>query len=194
MELRDQLQNIIETGDQTTDEKNTRRFYTMAAVAFVTILLGIGMILMHFGRVQKPDGLYAEYFKPYPGIFSQRSANHASEMETLKTEAFYAYENGLWREAHESFSDLVETSDDLVYVFYLGIVELKLDQPESALNHFEQVLKQNNPLFAEHAQWYAALANLKNGDISASITRLKYVVREKSVHSERAEELLKQLQ
>jgi len=167
----------------------------LSAAALVTLFIGIGMLWMYHSQITNPDELYASYFEPYPGIYSQRSIDVDSESGSLKRKAFLAYEEESWEKAQDHFDQLLLLQPGKTeYVFYAGMLDLKLNDTHKAIDHFRTVLDKANPFFEDQAIWYIALAYLKEENIEKSVEYLQKIVNEDLANKKKATKLLRRIE
>ncbi len=141
--------------DSTKPKKITWWGY---AVASVIILIGAAIwVNLLFNPQEK---LYAKYYQPYPNTVAPTV--RGQQNETLKTEAFYAYDNGDYEKAHERFSALYQQDKEDYALFYQGVSLMELGRFKEAITLFGQY--PNNGLFTDYAVWYQALSYLKENE------------------------------
>ena len=194
MELREKLG---EYGPSTRQKKRFRLKWgdALTAAALVTLFIGIGMLWMYHSQITNPDELYASYFEPYPGIYSQRSIDADSESGTLKQKAFLAYEQENWEKAQNHFDELLLLQPEKAeYDFYAGMLDLKLNDTPEAINHFHTVLDKADPLLEDQTIWYIALAHLKEKNIEKSVEYLQKIVKEDLANKKKAMKLLRRIE
>jgi len=194
MELREKLE---EFGPSSQSKKKFRLKWgdALAVAALVTVFIGIGMLWIYHSQITNPDELYASYFEPYPSIYSQRSIEAESESGNLKQKAFLAYEKESWRKAQDHFDKLLLLQPEKTeYVFYSGILDLKLNETHKAINHFRTVLNKKDPLLEDQIIWYIALAYLKEENIEKSTEYLQKIVNEDMINKEKALKLLRRIE
>ena len=194
MELREKLG---EYGPSSRSKKIFRLKWgdALAAAAMVTLLIGIGMLWIYHSQITNPDELYASYFEPYPSIYSQRSIDADSETGTLKRKAFIAYEQESWEKAQDHFDKLLLLQPEKTeYVFYAGMLDLKLNDTHNAINHFRVVLDKEDPLLEDQTLWYIALAHLREENIEKSIEYLQKIINEDLVNKKKASKLLRRIE
>jgi tetratricopeptide (TPR) repeat protein len=194
MELRDQLEEL---GHSVKTERkfNLKRSDLFAIAASFTLFIGIGLLMLFHNQLTHPDDLYASYFETYPSIYSQRSVGGDSPLGIIKEKAFLAYEKENWDESRSYFRQLFEKNPEKVeYPFYLGVINLKLDNPDDAIEQFQTILENKNPLFEDQAIWYMALGYLKKNNIERSVHYLNRIISEDMANKEKASELINKLE
>lgn len=135
-----------------------RKIFRFALGGVAAILL-LYTFYFFFFNTPNPERLFSDHFAPYPISFSVRDAN----TDPKASEAAIAYKNGDYKTALGLFQVLESQSQNTAYSLGVGLCQLALNQPESAIIALQKL--SNDPLFAEPAQWYTALAYLKLEDI-----------------------------
>ena len=192
IELRDKLEDC--SSGKSKRKIRLNRTDLLSIAASLTLFLAVGLLMLFHNQLTDPDDLYASYFEPYPSIYSQRSVGGNTSLGKIKEKAFLTYEKENWRDSKSYFSELLEKHPgNIEYTFYLGVLNLKLDKTNKALEQFQGILQKDDPLFEGQANWYLALSYLKNGDIEESAYYLDRIIREDMANKEKASELIKKL-
>jgi len=194
MELREQLEDLGHS-EKSKRKIHLNRSDILSIAASITLFIGVGLLMLFHNQRTYPDDLYASYFEPYPNIYSQRSVGGNSSPGETKKKAFLAYEQENWRESKSYFNELLEKNPDNVeYTFYLGVLNLKLDNPDKAIEQFQTILQKNDPLFKGQTTWYIALGYLRKSNIDKSAYFLNKIIREDMANKGKASELIKKLE
>ena len=194
MELRERLEEYGTSG-KTKKKKSLKWADSLTAAALTALFIGVGILWIYHSQITNSDELYANYFEPYPSIYSQRSIDVESESGTLKRKAFLAYEKENWRKAQDHFNELLLLQpENTEYAFYGGMLDLKLDKSNEAIKHFRTVLHKEELLLEDQAIWYIALAHLKEENIEKSIEYLQEIVREDLANKDKALKLLRRIE
>jgi hypothetical protein len=192
IELRDKLED---NGSGKTKRKiRLNRSDLLSIAASFTLFIAVGLLMLFHSQLTNPDDLYASYFEPYPSIYSQRAVGGNTSLGQIKEKAFLTYEKENWNDSKSYFSELLEKNPgNIEYTFYLGVLNLKLDNTNKALEQFQTILQKDDPLFEDQATWYLALGYLKQDDIEKSVYYLNRILREDMANKEKASELIKKL-
>ncbi len=134
------------------DERTRQRFYWAAAAA-ILLLIPVYLLLK---ANSSEDKLFARYFTPYENVATQSSQDPLNQALEQYRSKNYAKALGIL----ENLEDQGETSDSTL--FYKGNVELQLSHPREAIAALERVPEAST--FYDEAQWYLALAFLKDND------------------------------
>lgn len=165
----------------------------IAAASFVVLLI-ITSISLYFLR---PDGnlsndsLFKIYYQPDAALLI-RGTN--SQNATL-IQAFQLYENKDYSTALELFSQVLKTDAENIPVqFYSGISNIELGQYQLALRPFDFIIKHEENLYVERAEWYSALCYLKLQDTDNAVDLFRKISHSSSFYKDKAHEILKSIQ
>ena len=163
------------------------RFWQYAVAASVTILLLCG--IWHWQDSDSPAELYAEYYSAYPLSFTDRSENSIGEQ--LASDDLF-YKSGKFDEAIPLFENNLSNIDQLSKIkLAIGICKMEIDEHESALLMFNDILQNEFDLYQDHALWYSALSNLHLGKKELAKEQLMVIIQKKrSVFNEKANNLI----
>lgn len=164
--------------------------YTLWLVAAsIIVLFGIGYFVV-FQNTVNNETLYAENFEPYRNVIQPIIRSTVSV--DLKTQAFTAYEKKEFKKAIQLFSKIQKTDSEAYYIFYKANSFLALDDTNEAIILLKKYSSTQGD-FTEKAQWYLALAYLKENNIISSKNILQSIVTSKSYNFEKAAVILKKL-
>lgn len=158
-----------------------------AAAACIAVILFVGNYLF-LGKDSTAE-LFNENFEPYNAVMQTRGDGNELEQAMAK------YTAKDYQAAIVLYENILKNSPDSSVVnFYAGLSYLALNNPQNADNQLQKVVKSENELFAEKAEWYMALSALKQDNKSLAKERLE-AIRQKEGHEFRvkAENLLKEL-
>lgn len=156
-----------------------------AAAAAVLLLLGLFWVLRP-QPAASPEALFAEHFSPYEDILQQRGG--AQQALELAMQAYNAQQYAAAAPQLEALADSLPAA-----ALYAGISRLATGEPAAAENLLLRA-RNANPLLAEVADWYLALAALRAGDLSRAKTRLQAIAAQSGAYRSReAAALLKSL-
>jgi tetratricopeptide (TPR) repeat protein len=160
----EQTNNVVDM----TPQRSRWMFYAAAAV--IILLLGIGYIFVwnynSIAQSQDSAKLFAESFSMFPKPGNTMSA--PSEPKTRISEAMATYNSqsedstSFERAEKELEILLMDTPENDTIQFFLGVISLKKDKPEKAI---EYLVKVKNSVYTPHAQWYVALSYLKLNEL-----------------------------
>lgn len=185
--LQEKLQAFHEELHRT--EKNHRigrsplsiRTLLVAASVLLVVCASAWLLLL---RGSSKERLFADYFKPDPGLITAMSAtdNYAFEKAMIDyKKREYAAAIATW----DSLQKLQPANDTLNY--FLGVAHLANGNSTEAISYLEKVTA-TTAFFTADAHWYLALALVKEGKKEAAMKAL-----EKASHPKK-ESLLQELQ
>ena len=185
-QLRDEIRNWekdyrLKASNQKGKVRSLRTYYSVAAVILLLIVSGIVIYLN-----QSPDynALYAENFTPYEDMILDRGENETSSESEL-TEGMEAYNNHQYEVAAQKLSSyLTQNSEKPGVALYIGISQMELNHMLDAIKYLD--LAQQDPLFAQQAQWYLALLFVKNNQIDKARNQLS-IISKNDDHYKRSE-------
>lgn len=151
--------------------RSLRTWY--AAAATILLLLAAG----YWWTMRSPDfnaeTAYAEAFSPYANELSGRSMGNTTPIDTMDATlaaALLAYDRRDYGTAADSFAVYLRPAPAAAPSLYYGISLLADEQPNAALNILSEL--QSDPNYGDPARWYAALAQLRKGDVTAARSSL----------------------
>jgi hypothetical protein len=164
-------------------EKNI--YYAAAAILLITLVY----VFQLFFQQPAQEKLFTEYFKPYPNTIPLvRGSVSSGDLEVAMTQ----YELGNYSNSLSLLKTIITNdADNVTAHFYSGICLLVTNQATEAILHFENVNKESN--FGELADWYAALAHLKNNNKKTAKQILNRIVKTGETYRGKSTELLKKI-
>lgn len=171
----------IQSGNKTSS-----KFILRIAAALVVIVLTSVVI---FSRISgSNDDLYAKHFEPYEDVINVRGST-----DQLLSEGMNAYNQKDYKKASDVLYRYVNANpSDLNAQFYLGISSIEAGKAGEGIRYLDNVIEARGML-VEQAQWYLALAYLKEGDLTSCQRELKEIDVQGHDYRERAERLLEDL-
>jgi tetratricopeptide (TPR) repeat protein len=185
--LKEKLQTFEVDIQATEKKKKTTRFDWRIAASlafFITVgwLLYIQFFNINYGK------LYDQHYKIYPNDVYTITRGDTTD-NSIKRNAFNAYEKGNYELALELFNDVEEDYTD----FYKAQCYLQLDNLQEAERYFKKVLDQNEQSTAK-AYWYLALIAIKQENSETAIPYLEKLTSQYEYQKSEATTLLKQLE
>jgi tetratricopeptide (TPR) repeat protein len=166
-----------------------KKWYVWAAAASVIFAIVI-TLLIPSGKVDT-DKLFTAYFQ---APVADRQLLRDSSVADERLQAFSAYDQGLYKKALALFERVLEEQSNDELLFYAGVSALADGQPGIAISYFTNLLNHQDTLYQWRAQWYLSLAYLKNGELAKSLSVLQLLSRQPNSYTEKANELLNDLQ
>lgn len=162
--------------------------YVAAAAAIIGVVLGIYL----FFPAPTPDRIAQKYITEHLSTLGVLMNGNKDSMQV----AIQLYNDGNLAGASARFHTILESSPNNAKAReYAGIVSLRLEDYDKALEHF-QVLSENPSLYANPGKFYYSLTLLKRnrpGDVQRAKTILRQVVDEHAANENAARKMLDQL-
>lgn len=165
----------------------TYQFRWMAA-ALAILVLGV-VVWLFLPNINRSEKLFQAYYQMYPNIaFIQERSSKIGEV-SIAEKAMLNYQTAKFEEALALFYQLPKEDMTVTFKFYIGNLHLALQQSDSALWYYDQVIKANQE-FALQSQWYAALTLVREGKYKEARTHLELIAREENSYRKKALRLL----
>jgi len=165
-----------------------RKYLAIAASLALLIMAGIWILTPSASN----EELYLAYYQKYPNNLTPITRSDDQGVD-LRSEGLKNYERGKYTAAITNFQDYLEKSNDHGTRLYLGLSLLEAGNSVEAVNVLQDVVESKDSLLLEPAQWYLALAHLKNNNIESAKSGLLGIVNEKGSFQKKAQTLLYQL-
>jgi tetratricopeptide (TPR) repeat protein len=167
------------------------QYLTLAA----TLLLGVGGAVL-FTRPDPGEDLFRRQFEPYPSL---RPVVRGSATETTSN-ALRLYEARDYRRALAAFEEsLAREPNDPTALLYAGLSRLSLGEAQEAIPDLEKVLQLGKDELKVPAEWYLALAHLREAghrgghDFAEARSRLRRIAEGGGFYRDKARALLSEL-
>ena len=157
-----ELRNLLETVGQeytSTPPSNPKFSVAWRWAAALLVLVGIAASLWWLVPFSQQGDLYGEFYETYPVYSLQRQT--PSENTELFDQAMELYIKKDYVSAAEKLQEVLETENEPMTRFYLGICRLELNQESKAIEQFQSIIDQGDNFFESQSQWYLALTYLK---------------------------------
>lgn len=149
------------------------------AAASIILILGLGTWVIKDTYLPSNQKIYTENFVAYRNII--QPVVRSSEVNTIEYKAFVAYEN---RECHKAINLFNSSKNaEAEYIkFYKAMCYLSLSKTEDAINLLLPIAtsKSNENTksdFKQIANWYLALAYLKNEEEQKAISQFSLIAK-----------------
>jgi len=176
MNLRSQLQDIANQSQQvSTGRPWFRRISSISAAAAVIIMLIVGgtFWLSFSDQGLKPEKLVDKYFEPI-NYRSPVRGESAADFSRWMDKAYSHYRDGNYKEALEFFEILEEESQGSPeIVTHAGICLWKLNRPKEALEHFNEVISDQDNAYVEDAQWFSVACLILDNEREEAVALLR---------------------
>lgn len=168
-----------------------RQLLIFLSTAAAVLLISVLSYSIFYLAKPTPQQLFAEYYKPYYNVVDDHKRDNTISNEA--TEAFRLYDQKEYKKAAEVFDrELVDSPHNPALLFYSGLSQLVIDRPGPAIEKLKEVAG-NSSQFTEAAQWYLALAYLKNNDIIQSRKVLEKIASSAGAYRQKATILLEEI-
>ena len=197
MDLRAQLKEVrknsqINEGRSIISLNIGSKSGVISLAAAASVLLLVGLSTIKFSPVNN-DRLYDQYFEIYPTVGISRSAD-TEIMDNSFKQGLVLFNQEKYEEALNVFQHLIkEGKENPVLHFYAGESYQNLQDYTQAITEYKSVIKHNENLFIEQAEWYIGLCYLKKGDISLAANQFNKIVADDGYYKQDAKALLRRL-
>ncbi|MVO10183.1 hypothetical protein GOQ30_13505 [Flavobacterium sp. TP390] len=173
-----------------TFEKSKKSYKWLSVAASFAILIGMYTLTTLFDT--NYDSLYKEYYQTYPNTVSPTVRGETTD--DIKSNAFYAYDSGNYKEAIPLFSEIYTKDGDDYALFYKALSLMEIKEYQEALRNLNlhDYTKENT--FTPFFRWYAALTNLKLKNTEKTKQLLKVLTQTDNPQKEAAARLLSELE
>ena len=173
--------------EKKTRQLRTRRWWLSAAA--ILLLIASFIWVYQISSSPSPTDLYAEYFEAFPNTLENVERGEA------EVNGMANYERGNYTSAIPFLKNRIEKDpQDLPARFYLAQCHLALDNTTAAFPELEQVSRSSNRTWRNLANWYIALAWLKEEQPGKATPLLQMVISNDGDFSGEAKELIEKLE
>jgi tetratricopeptide (TPR) repeat protein len=197
LDIKEQLRGYskeLEKGDKKKGKVVFPHPWVWAVAA--SVVLAVGLFLW-IGKGNTNEQLFAEYYRPYPNFVApvKMGEQDYSYSDTTKRKAFFAYDQGSYKDAIPLFKQCLVDQNDSVVTYYLGNAYLGANLPKEASETYLPLLQLEGKgfLFFIQTQWYLSLCYLKMNRLQEARQILETIRSSKNEYSERADQLLMKL-
>jgi tetratricopeptide (TPR) repeat protein len=161
------------------------------AAASLTVILVVSYFFLFSPDTRDAQQLFSAYYKPYYNVIDDyKRGGNATPSET---EAFRLYEQKEYESAINAFEKgLSEDPENIPLLFYGGLSYLAADEMDKAISMLDRVVTSKHTL-KEAAEWYLALAYLKNNDLLQSKKIVEDIAGHEGAYKDKATSLLQEL-
>lgn len=173
-------------------QKNSRfmivpkRWMVAASLLLITTLGTWGVKSLYY---PSNEVIYETYFQADRNTI--QPVVRGENLNTIEYRAFVAYEARDYYKAINLFNS-VKTPDETYIVYYKGLCFLALEKADEAIALLNQVadrtpLEGKSDDLREKANWYLAMAYLKNNEINKAISKLSLITNDSSSNFKKQE-------
>jgi lipopolysaccharide biosynthesis regulator YciM len=111
-------------------------------------------------------------------------------------EAVIKFQQKDFRAASVLFKNILDADQsNMAVMFYYGIANIETNNYSNSIKAFNAIIKQNDNLYIEHAEWYLGLCYLKNNQKDKAIDQFIIVAADtENFHRQEAKNILEKLQ
>lgn len=189
MQLRKSLKQAYLKTNYVNSFASRWKLQAVAAAIVVLVLAGGGLTYNYLQTSTSTNmAMYEQYFETDNALFTVR----AGEIETNNTvkKGLAAFNKADYLQAISLFN---ENSDNMAANLYSGFSFMKLSDYKNAEIKFTEILKDNNNLFIDQAQYNLALCYLATDKIDKVKQILQEIIKDNTAYSEKAQNLLREI-
>lgn len=159
IDLRQKLIKAIVAGRAVAEDvpvvhMHTRKWW-YAAASLLVLCAVAATLFMQTSRTVTNDTLFNQYYSSENIVDQTRSDQNI-------VEAVIKFQQKDFQKASELFKSILDKDNANIAVwFYYGISNIETKNYDNAINAFNTIIKQNDNLYIEHAEWYLGLCYLK---------------------------------
>jgi tetratricopeptide (TPR) repeat protein len=195
LSFRDQLTDLRkEKQESGSSGKGLLRFtkpWHYAATAAVALILALGLASVLDRPLTNKD-LLKKYYKPYEVALINRSSNADMDLALLNGKSYY--QQGEFAKAVEYFEKVLEEMPDMVATnFYAGISYFELERYSEADESLNKVIKQNDNLYIDQAEWYLGLCYVAINEPEKARRQFARIASSNSEQAKAAKKLMRKI-
>jgi len=193
LELRQKLIKAIVAGRVVKEEVPVVHMYNRkwwyAAASMVALIAVAATLYLQTPRNISTDSLFNEYYNSENIVDQTRGEQNI-------VEAVIKFQQKDFTTASDLFKSILDRDDSNIAVwFYYGISNIETKNYNTSIKAFNTIIKQNDNLYIEHAEWYLGLCYLKNNQKDKAVDQFKVVASNPdNFHRQEAKNILEKLQ
>ncbi len=165
-----------------------RKFWYAAASLLVLCAVAATLFLQTSRNVSN-DALFTQYYNAENIVDQTRGDQNILE-------AVIKFQEKDFASASVLFKNILDKDNSNIAVwFYYGISNIETKNYDNSIKAFSTIIKQNDNLYIEHAEWYLGLCYLKNNQKDKAIDQFMVVASNPdNFHRQEAKDILEKLQ
>lgn len=165
------------------------RKWWYAAASLVALVAVAATLYLQTPRNITNDSLFAQYYNSENIVDQTRGDQNI-------VEAVIKFQQKDFASASELFKSILDKDNSNIAVwFYYGIANIETKNYDNSIKAFNTIIKQNDNLYIEHAEWYLGLCYLKNNQKDKAIDQFVVVASNPdNFHRQEAKNILEKLQ
>ncbi len=160
------------------------------AAASVLVLCAVAATLfLQTNRNISNDALFSQYYTSENIVDQTRGDQNILE-------AVIKFQQKDFASASVLFKNIIDKDNsNIAVLFYYGIANIETHNYDNSIKAFNTIIKQNDNLYIEHAEWYLGLCYLKNNQKEKAIDQFMVVASNPdNFHRQEAKNILEKLQ
>ena len=179
-----------------SNRKEKQKSGTKHQILYLAIAAGIALLVTFYivieNTLQKSPAVIAEaYYEPYPALYGYTTRGEQNPKTDFEKAMNY-YESSNYKEALKLLTDMKDPEKQELINFYLANTYLALDQFEDCESIYKDIMN-NGETFQSQAEWFLAIAYLKDDKVDQAVPLLQDLVSKNSDFSEKSDKLLKSI-
>lgn len=193
IDLRQKLITAINTNHAVKAEVPVIRMYARkiwyAAASLLVLCAVAATLYLQTSRNVSNDALFSQYYTSENIVDQTRGDQNILE-------AVIKFQQKDFASASVLFKNILEKDNSNIAVwFYYGIANIETQNYDNSMRAFNTIIKQNDNLYIEHAEWYLGLCYLKNNQKDKAIDQFMVVASNPdNFHRQEAKNILEKLQ
>jgi len=148
-----------------------RRPSYVLSLIFLFLIVVSGFLIIE----QQPRNVSEKLFKTY---YSSENIIDITRSDEVNV-AIVRFKDKDYAEASVLFSNIIKRdSTNIAVIFYNGICQIENNELENAIKSFQYIIRYEDTLYVEHAEWYLALCYLKTHQLDLAKVQFKKIVSE----------------
>jgi tetratricopeptide (TPR) repeat protein len=193
IDLRQKLIAAINAGRVAEKEvpvvrMNSRKWW-YAAASLIALVAVTATLYLQTNRNNSTDSLFSQFYS------SENIVDLTRGDENI-VEAVIKFQQKDYITASELFKRILEKDNSNIAVwFYFGIANIETMNYDNSIKAFNTIIKHNDNLYIEHAEWYLGLCYLKNNQKDKAIDQFVVIASNPdNFHHQEAQNILDKLQ
>ncbi len=191
--LRNKLSQIEKNRKETNiPARKPGRSVGLKYAAAISVMILIGSLAIFSGGKMSSDEIINQYYKAYQPPSVERSVKSVPNTDFALALEFYDIHD--YKNAAVYFNKVLESNPkDMQTVLLSGVSNFEDQKYPEAERSFNKVMKDNDNLYIETAEWYLALCYLKTDEKVKAITQLRTISNEGKFYAKDAKKIIRKL-
>jgi hypothetical protein len=190
--LRNKLATLEKTRKEKVAESAGKKGQIIRYAAAFAGLVLIGSLLMIPGKNQRSETLYNKNFSAYEYPGPSRTQQTLADNQFVLALESYADKN--YANAGMMFGEYLKSnSENMQATLLYGVSEMENKNFLNAKASFNKIIKAENNLYTDHAQWYLALCYVATGETAQAKQLLLTIRKSDGIYRDKAVKMLRNL-